>query len=355
MKKIITFTLIACAAMLAFGQKDTLKVYKIDATVADGVPVMDGDLSDWDQGYNAGGFENDNNLYYVTTSDMSGWTGITTDFQASVYLAHDGTYLYIGWETTLDDDNMSGTYTNSLCDRIRISFGAKDDRVYVLNHTLLQDSNPQFRAYNYDTQVGISVGSGATLPKYEIRFLIDEIRFYFPTTNPPFALLSIGTEDADDAGSNYLGLGANYSGDKHDDVTNPWDNSANYPIVQFLDEYAPGVSVESAANGSAEGMLISACPNPFNPSTKIAVCFSNSGAGRVNSLSRIPGAQKVELVIYDMNGKNVFHQETRTSQLAAGITWDGRDLRGTSVSSGVYVVSVSAGAKTLQKKIILNR
>lgn len=81
-------------------------------------------------------------------------------------------------------------------------------------------------------------------------------------------------------------------------------------------------------------------PNPFNPSTVI--------------LYQLPASRKTSLRIY-----NVLGQEVRTlvnGVEAAGthtVTWDGRDHRGQSVASGVYLYRLESGGLVMSRKMTL--
>ena len=81
-------------------------------------------------------------------------------------------------------------------------------------------------------------------------------------------------------------------------------------------------------------------PNPFNPSTEIR--FS------------LPEAQKVELVIYNMQGRKV--ATLIDGYLSAGehqVEWNSKDDQGNTVSSGVYLYKLIAGSVTVSKKMTL--
>jgi hypothetical protein len=83
-------------------------------------------------------------------------------------------------------------------------------------------------------------------------------------------------------------------------------------------------------------------PNPFNPVTQITV--------------GIPEPVDVDLSIVDVNGRLVARlvsgRETAGTKL---YTWDGKDARGNPVSSGVYFYRLTAGDKTLTKKMVMIR
>lgn len=102
------------------------------------------------------------------------------------------------------------------------------------------------------------------------------------------------------------------------------------------------VALSLGGGGSVPGSFALAqnYPNPFNPSTEIAF--------------DLPAASNVELSIY-----NVLGQEVRTllnASMEAGnhsVTWDGRDGRGSQVSSGVYFYRITAGSFNATKKMLL--
>ncbi len=83
-------------------------------------------------------------------------------------------------------------------------------------------------------------------------------------------------------------------------------------------------------------------PNPFNPSTTIQ--FS------------VPEASEVSLKIYNLNGQLV--QTLLSGTIAAGrhsVVWNGKDLRGSSVASGIYLYRITAGGFSQVKKMSLMR
>jgi len=80
-------------------------------------------------------------------------------------------------------------------------------------------------------------------------------------------------------------------------------------------------------------------PNPFNPSTSLAIDF--------------PTASNYKLTIYNIAGQTVRSFSGSTEAGTLTLTWDGRDARGTSVATGVYFYSVEAGAFKDVKKMVL--
>ncbi len=98
------------------------------------------------------------------------------------------------------------------------------------------------------------------------------------------------------------------------------------------------ITVEVAA--PTDYKLYDNFPNPFNPSTKIAF--------------DLPKASHVELVIYDIVGREV--AQVADADYPAGyteLTWNGTNKNGVIVSSGVYFYRVSTGSWSKVKKMLM--
>lgn len=81
-------------------------------------------------------------------------------------------------------------------------------------------------------------------------------------------------------------------------------------------------------------------PNPFNPETTISFALAN--------------AAKVELVLYNIKGQKV--RTLFAGEKAAGVhslVFDGRDEKGQSVSSGIYLMRMTADGKSFSRKMTL--
>ena len=102
------------------------------------------------------------------------------------------------------------------------------------------------------------------------------------------------------------------------------------------------LSVEENSEGftPSEFSLAQNYPNPFNPTTEIN--FSMDVASNVN------------LTIYNMLGQKV--RVLENAYLGAGThayTWNGQDDLGQSVSTGVYLYTLTNGTQTMTKKMAL--
>jgi hypothetical protein len=81
-------------------------------------------------------------------------------------------------------------------------------------------------------------------------------------------------------------------------------------------------------------------PNPFNPSTTISFT--------------LPAKTKTKLSIYNIEGRLVTTLVDGTlDEGFKEVAWDGKDGRGNQVSTGVYFYRLTAGDRTLTKKMVL--
>lgn len=109
------------------------------------------------------------------------------------------------------------------------------------------------------------------------------------------------------------------------------------------DEFVPVTSIADEDYGTVVPFKFSLqqnYPNPFNPSTEIV--FS------------IPSKQQVDLIVFDVLGRRV--KTLLTRRLKAGeynITWDGTDLSGNPVATGLYFYKLVGEQKTMTKKMLL--
>jgi hypothetical protein len=86
--------------------------------------------------------------------------------------------------------------------------------------------------------------------------------------------------------------------------------------------------------------LLQNYPNPFNPSTMIEY--------------RLPEKAQVRLEIYDTAGRRVACVVDGGQKAGShSVKWDGKDASGRAVSSGVYFYRLTAGRKTMSRKMVL--
>jgi len=104
------------------------------------------------------------------------------------------------------------------------------------------------------------------------------------------------------------------------------------------------VSAEKVNDPVTEFGLIKGYPNPFNPSTNISFSLSKVGAGR-----------KAIVSVFDLAGKQVSKSELNVDMHGRHtVSWNGKDVNGRCVATGVYFAQVSVGAhKSAILKLIL--
>ena len=100
--------------------------------------------------------------------------------------------------------------------------------------------------------------------------------------------------------------------------------------------------VEDAASTAipSEFVLQQNYPNPFNPSTTIRF--------------QLPEQSRVQLIVYNLLGQRV--AELLNADRAAGsytVQWNGEDSAGRLVSSGIYLIRLEAGNRTMIRRMTL--
>ncbi len=139
----------------------------------------------------------------------------------------------------------------------------------------------------------------------------------------------------------------------------PWAGSNIYLRFRLVTDYAVGelgmyidnLQVMSGLDTSApippEGVpysyrIVSAYPNPFNPSTSIK--YETAAAGNV------------EWSIYNIAGQLVRHEELTVAAAGAHtFVWNGANTGGRSVPTGLYFAQMKAGGHSATRKLLLLR
>jgi len=97
---------------------------------------------------------------------------------------------------------------------------------------------------------------------------------------------------------------------------------------------------KSVAANAPERLALGASPNPFNPTTTLHLA--------------LPFGGRVWLAIYDARGARV--RTLLATRLPAGrhaIVWDGRDVRGSAVASGIYFSRLDVEGVVVEKRLVL--
>ena len=122
--------------------------------------------------------------------------------------------------------------------------------------------------------------------------------------------------------------------------TRSWPFSApdsTFKFQQYIVSYVPGV------NEIPENFVLNAnFPNPFNSSTNITF--------------DAPGAQKVEVVVFNILGQKIRTLFSGTSIPGRNtVRWDGKDDAGRNASTGVYFFQLRTPASVITNKMVMTR
>jgi hypothetical protein len=124
-----------------------------------------------------------------------------------------------------------------------------------------------------------------------------------------------------------------------DDTQNDYYNSSE-AYAKVKEAYRIITGIQTRNNATPQKFELSQnYPNPFNPTTQIEY--------------HIPVTVLVTLIIYDLRGKEVKtlqNEEKKPGNYT--ITWDGRDMNGKGVSSGIYFYQLKAGSLSQVRKLI---
>ena len=100
------------------------------------------------------------------------------------------------------------------------------------------------------------------------------------------------------------------------------------------------LDVDDEAVLPTEYSISNAYPNPFNPVTNIDITVPESGL--------------MQFAIYDILGRQVFeHKQTFANPGHYRFTWSGKNNHGSSLSSGVYLLTVQFEENIYKQKITL--
>jgi len=334
--------LLFLAATVAFPYGDTLRCYKIDTADA---PVMDGSMSDWNVKYKVGSPRSDSNIFYLCNA----FGGYTTDYNADLYLCHTDSFLYVAWQTTVDDYNRIGKAWKDGGDNIKILFGGKSNYFYLYNNDTMYvspddpyENNPAFGgafslSWMPNVLACVAKGSDATLPVYEFR--MSKFDVGLPKgISAMVASINYFTEDYDGTGNcDFISIGGCYTDDKYNSDNNQWEVMANFPLTLFEQNDPDGnpIGVESRTNVSLQPLTAS--PNPSNMGTTIS--YSMTGAG--------------SLSIYDIAGHLVKNYTNLKN--SGSVNWNAKNGSNAPVAAGVYVAKLQTSSQVMSLRLLITK
>jgi hypothetical protein len=145
--------------------------------------------------------------------------------------------------------------------------------------------------------------------------------------------------------------------------------SNGVPFVAYGDSpdynYAASVMKYDCIGGSGNGMNM-ASVSKFTPTptptvenkfdTSTVYNYPNPSTGKTTIRFALPEPQEVKILIYNINGKQVWAKtlsETDTVRGINTIIWDGKNDVGVNVANGIYIYRVAIKDKTIIKKIAI--
>jgi hypothetical protein len=282
------------------------------ATAFYGIDVVTADIV-----YICGTYATGGNSIYRTTNGTNAsptWSGTSTATPFYSIEMIDGSWGYVTGSSSKYYQTTNGTTFSSVASSglpsgmsvWDVSWNANTQRLYLAGFT---GSSGSYVPRIYRT--GVMTSSAAS-------DVVTAMTVNLPANSRLYSL------DAETSS-------ANAGGDK--------SQIAYYGALGVVKSSAPATSDEQPATSYE---LFANYPNPFNPTTTITY--------------QIPQAGRVSLKIYNMLGQIV--RALVDAEVAAGLhatVWDGKNNRGESVASGVYIYRLEAGEIVKTKKMLLTK
>ena len=259
-------------------------------------------------------------LNHVAFGREDAWT----NFENALGLASDGTYLYVVGVTTVSANNN---------DIFLTKYDKNLNQLWY--HTWGGPETESARAIAVGDDGLIYLGGNTT------SFGSGELEVVLLKYSPAGELLAHKTWGGS-ANDNVLDVAINgnflYATGKTQSF-NPNGKFAAFMITVNLDSL---VSTVEEPTVNLQFILMQKYPNPFNSSTTIEYHLQKSS--------------KVTLRIYNLLGElmQTLVDEVKPPGVYK-IDWDGKNLQGLQVGTGLYVVRIKAGKNTASKKILLVR
>ncbi len=320
MKKVlVSLALLATVLVAAPSEYDIKQLHGF-------VPVVDGNISEWDDSLFIDSLRSEDNIFAKTAS-LPTWT--PAQFQYELYLGFtpgSTGFVYGAIKVTCDPDYIS-TGTNAWAmDNVKINPGGQAQGLYIKpNGTATLN---QYCPYTLNTDLFVAAlvngNAEASLPTYEFAIRNDKLD---PLGFGSFQM-SFGSEEAKTGSFMYCAVGAEYTGSKQDFVSNPWDQSFYYPTFNMLT-----TAIETAINAHLSATsALSASPNPFLPTTSISYSAKEDGV----------------LSVFNAAGKLVMKSSVKAGRGSI-------EFNAAKLPAGVYVAKLLAGKQVEGTRLFLTR
>jgi len=330
MKRVLISVALLIAMLTAAPSEYTIKQWA-GATV----PAIDGDISEWADSLFIDSLRSDDNVY-ARSASLDPWT--PAQFQYKLYLAYtsspinqgtlnasDTGYIYGAAIVTRDPDYVVGHGWSA--DNMKINPGGQAQAFYINSDGTAPTLN-QYSPYTLDTTLFatcMTYGNAAdSLPTYEFALRRD--------VTDPFAAgifqASFGSEEYKTGNLIlFCAVGAEYTENKQDWGSNPWDQTFYYPSFSLAT-----TAVEMAPVKTLAATAISASPNPFLPATTISYSAQNDGV----------------IKIFNAAGKLIKREAIKAGN--GKVNFNGQNL-----ASGVYIARLETGKSVVNTKLFLTR
>ena len=152
-----------------------------------------------------------------------------------------------------------------------------------------------------------------------------------------------------------IGWSVGYAGDLNNDGKDEMVFS-NYvvgsPTIWITNYIETGV--EEERRHKTREIRLHCHPNPFTTSTTISLNLPSIGHSAKGIGQNKEG---IELKIYDVAGRIVkqFTLPTTYSLLPTSVTWDGKNVSGKKVSTGIYFIKGKIGSSQINEKVVFVR
>lgn len=274
-----------------------------------------------------------------------------------LYAKNDSNYLYLGFDILKDTSNTANDWISVDIDDDGNRFFNSDQsegQLTLWNNymggpdamnffSLISDPSDSFASFGSQTPITgweFGIQSNNEHQQAEVRIPYGINPKYYLNSGPGNTIgVWIGVADAGDP---YSDNGQTYA---NQIAYWPWQGIFSYYPQKLAKIHlaSPSTSIEDEASGkliASNFALHQNYPNPFNPTTVINY--------------DLPHPAKVEINVYNILGQKIKTLMNGIQDRGKySVTWDGTDLKGRTVASGIYFYKIEAGDYTCVRKMIM--